>query len=320
MLLLALASKEAAVSFIAILAAYQLRDGFVPQWKSRVASLAPHALVAGLYGAVKAVGVALTAIPPEHPYVTSFSTAEFFDGIRVYARWLGHAVAPFDGEPWIVLGLVGAAVIVMLRRDRRADFAVADLRFLAVMTVWFVAGMIPVIGLVNHRYAYYLTYSWIAVAATLVQGLARLTSRGRLAGEPADGWLLAAALLVTCSNVAAYASAEYREGVVAMVNPVVVASQLPNVLPTPPQGATLVFEGIDPSKFGGSAAPRIWYGDDTLTAVSANSIRCVDSRPVTSGPSASTPATAVFWFQERDGRLIRDPGGEAAALRHCRDY
>jgi len=191
--------------------------------------------------------------------------------------------------------------------------------------------VIPVIGLQNHRYQYYLTYSLVPCAILTV-----LTTMKALAAMGATGQIVKVVIVVwvalhTYSGASFFAQKE-REGLNAAIEGtnsliskartvVIVRRGLANFEHQISRGTALVFEGVDIWAFDEDAGPRVWFNNATITAVDAGHPHsCHDgslilsSKPL-SQREAFTGGTGtlrvnldrVLWFRLSDGVLLRVP-------------
>lgn len=146
---LALGSKETAVTLPLVLTAYELlwrrpdmTTGRRPGWLRRLAVRQwPWYLLAGIFVLQHFLVVRSPYHPPE-AYVFVFTVQAWVAGMAYYLRQLAPPWCPW---PWWLTLCLGTILLAWLQRDRRMWFG------------WCYAALslLPVVFLVHHRYPYY---------------------------------------------------------------------------------------------------------------------------------------------------------------------
>jgi hypothetical protein len=280
----------------------------------RLARLAPHIVVLGLYAGVKSVGMPLRTLPPSYPYHVSLQPSVIWTGIDLYARWFAHALAPLDGEATrlAIPAILGCAAVAWNHLKKRERWTDGGVRLTMFAAIWAACGLIPVLPLVNHRYDYYLTYSWAPLAFLTVRGaealLSLVTTNRRIIACGLASWIA----IAIWSNVAVFTEREGSEKMLPMAYPVELAIELPRTVSHLPRNATLVLEDINVSAFGRSFGPRVWFDDDTIEVYGVDEVRCFNDRM-----RANYRETAervlddehTLWLRAVNGRLIQQDYG-----------
>jgi hypothetical protein len=253
--------------------------------------------VAATYAIVRSVVAFPLHQPPSSPYAMALLGPHVTQNLAQYLTWTMRATCPVPlAWPWappLLAALVLAGCLAADRAERRAESL--------AWTAWWLLGLIPAIFMPNHTYRYYLTFSLVAGAVLATRALRGLA--GRLSQRAATVAVVSLAVAnVVASSV--YVQRRHREGLaqqdlsgtnhlVARAHTVrVVEAGLRRLRPTVPQGATLVFVGIDVWSFGKAAGPAIWYDDPTLRVYSARHlVRRGDLLAV-----EGSPETQLEWF------------------------
>ena len=344
---LALGFKETAATlpFILIcLSIFPAVSGGGRSIRMHLSRLRVHGVILGCYAAAKASGISPFGLPAHHPYAARIIPDERLkENLFLYVKWGFEAVTPtksFAVSPPLMMmmfALVAAAVVVLYvglvrHLPRAGSDPLRPLRVPAGLLLWCLVALFPAIALAHHPNKYYLMAALppivigsllflkavfrrlnglkilravlpLLVAATIVDGaflLHRKISLGIHEGSHMTGWDGDNHLVRKASVVRG------------------VWNSLATLLPSPPEGAVLVLEGVETEAFGGSNGPQVWYRDSTLMVASAppgppdqaGNVR-VGLPPADSWKEAETriwvqiPADRLFCFRWNEGELKR---------------
>lgn len=344
-LLLAVSFKESTISLVLLLPLYVLlfeeKSG---RWLARAGrtlrALWLHGLVLSLYVLIKARAPSPLALPEAHPYKMEVFGLHVAKNAVRYLVWGVGTIVPVEamergvsGEALsprsvpLLLTLCGLALFLLAglgtavfcrRRRPEARGGVSDrMRVLIFWGAWVLVAIGPFLLLPNHSYRYYLIYALPAGLAVAVTLLTRLL--GRWSGRRRLAQLTVA--VVVAANLCSSAwflhrlESEGMDGaVLGGTNDLVrraatvrmVRASLGELRPVLPEGAVLLFRGIDVWSFDKDAGPRLWYADRSLVVYEERYLRIEKDGAVIEG----SPETQVEAYQGAggSGRLVLDPG------------
>jgi hypothetical protein len=292
--LIGLLTKEAAIVTFPVLVLLVVlfpRDG--DRFAAGLRRLLPHLVILVAYIILKIVETSPLQLPVEHPYAIRLAGSHIKENVLSYAAWSVEAMLPFKlldhaaGTASLhvaaaaILIVVGFVLIVINRNKK--DHSTAFV-FLAG---WTVVGILPVVFLPQQLYKYYLTYSWMPMAAmmlllTVEYGAALLLKRHVvryvfIAFSCAN--VLGSAVYVLEKDGQGYLEGKIshsrggenhliRKGSIVRI----VMEEVKALHPEFPSGSVLVFMGLDIRVFGGYCGPQVWYHDSTITVNEAGDI------------------------------------------------
>jgi len=309
-MLCAMCSKEAAL-FLPILAvAYEfaMRGEHVAKVGQILSRLWLHLLLGvGYIAFLLARGKHLSG---SHPYYLSFHPEVLTRGGLIYALWAIESFVPVKLDEinehlkstasgvlthrhlFLITStaalLCAIAVICSIRLIPVAKHSLTNrrIRVLSFLVIWIFLALMPVIGLKNHRYQYYLTYSLVPCAILVVlaatKALAALGATTRIICLSLAVWVT----LLTYSSASFFAQKEHEgpnasidsgmNGLISRARTVdIVRRDLANFKAQIGPRTALVLEGVDIWAFDKDAGPRIWFNDPTVMVVGPGYIsRC----------------------------------------------
>jgi hypothetical protein len=287
--------KESGIWFPALaLFVLVLRQGF----RMSVKPWLPFAAAWMVYGLTRLGGVQAHRLPADHPYAVSFHPSALAANAICYAEWLvGLLVPPL--ATWERFGLflwqvrsapaVAAAVVfavVLLcaailyhacRAARRGGAAICIPMF------WLMLALSIFLLMPNHLYRYYLNLALIPFFLLFLIGVAWLLERLRLSQAVQNAALAALVAGIGIWN-ASFFRLRHHEGLgqrfLAGTNSLIARGTSVRIAKNfvesrrdrIPEGACLVFAGLDTWGFLKSAGPRVWLRDRTALACDVSDV------------------------------------------------
>lgn len=304
----ALLSKESAVYLFVALIVFATYTS--ASWKT----LWRHGAITAGYLLAKAFGSTAAALDPSHPYYLHVDAASLRTTIGIYGRWGIDALMPLKwpiGDAlvhslaqgrWLALAsaaLVGAFGVYVLRAASTPHLR----RAVACAAAWGLISILPVVPLVRHQLAYYLTPALPAMAILCAIAIGCIATALALQPRALAAVVIMWAAVATASSTAAVAASPPAGQTLIRRAQVVstIAGALHSRFASVPRGSVFVFDGVDVASFSGSAGPRVWYGDPTLAVVEEREVACaagvLAARDTAGARVELSRPDRVFWLR-----------------------
>lgn len=256
-----------------------IRQSIYPLLKRTV----PFLLIMAVIAAIKVVGVSQLSFTSDHPYAIDLFGLHVINNIYLYLAWMSqtlYSLLPMTGyQSGTLTVLLSGSLLMVISLGLLIlvlGHSTSQWRQVAILTVWILIGLLPVMFLPNHTYRYYCTYSLPAFIALLLLLIRETGFILHLKQQIINGLLIFICFVSVISS-AVQANLIYRQGleqqsladgtnmlVMKAVFVDIVKKGLLTDQPTLPDNAVIVIARADIWSFNRHAGPQRWYGNNTI--------------------------------------------------------
>lgn len=267
--------------------------------------------------------------PATHPYVIKLFGTHVVVNLVAYPAWMIQTFLPFmrTRDPIFVAFVVIFGVFTLwavkhLFSQRREATVMANVFF---FFIWIVLALGPAMFLANHRYGYYAVYAlpaFLAFVLVLFDNAIRI----KIPGQFSRIMIIVVATVVCSSMYQSHVLFKYRlhDGISRAAIASDIRSGLMRYLPNPPNGAILVFDGLDTEFFAKENGPRFWYKNGSIDVYTLEQINFDEKGAFVLDVTSESQKTTLlgrdsrkryidlrktFFLRYADGRLVRDERG-----------